>query len=80
MPCDEVAKLLRELTIGFVVLFLSGVLVLYYAIRKLACATSDLCSPARWFEAPGIASADMLVIIFVISALFVLLVWSGKRE
>lgn len=79
MSCEEVAALIRRIAVGFTMLFLSGFLILYYAIRKLACATSDLCTSASLRPGPTtIHNVDVLVSVFVISVLFVLLVGLGN--
>ncbi|ASJ11393.1 hypothetical protein [Thermococcus thioreducens] len=75
MSCERVEELIRKLALGFIMLFLSGFLVIYYAIRKLACASTGLCSSAHWPEPPGISSVDMLVMIFVVSVVFFSVLW-----
>ncbi|ASJ11267.1 hypothetical protein A3L12_08155 [Thermococcus sp. P6] len=74
MSCAGVVELLRKMVLGFVILFLSGFLILYYAIRKLACATSNLCLP----HGPGasaIASVDTLVVFFLVAVLLISALW-----
>ncbi|ASJ08175.1 hypothetical protein A3L11_02615 [Thermococcus siculi] len=66
MSCENVERLIRGLALGFAVLFVSGFLVLYYAIRKVACV-EGLCSGYR----AEIGSMDMLVVVFVTSVLFI---------
>lgn len=74
MSCERVEELIRKIALGFIMLFLSGFLVIYYAIRKLACASTGLCSSAHWPE-PSIGSVDMLVMIFVVSVVFFSVLW-----
>ncbi|ASJ05516.1 hypothetical protein [Thermococcus barossii] len=81
MACEE---LIRKLALGFALMFVSGFLILYYAIRKLACASTNLCSVSHWPETPAINSVDMLVVAFVVTVLFISFVWyssyGGKRN
>ncbi|ASJ11273.1 hypothetical protein A3L12_08185 [Thermococcus sp. P6] len=58
-----------------VLIFLLGFLILYYAIRKLACATSSLCSSAHWPETSTIASLDTLVVFFLAAVLLISALW-----
>ena len=75
MSCEKIEELIRRLALGFVTLFLAGFLVLYYAIRKLICASTDLCSPSPWPRTSDISSIDMLVMIFVVSVVFFSGLW-----
>ncbi len=74
MSCGELDKLVRILFLWFTVLFVSGFLVLYYAIRKVACA-QGLCDSSFLHQTPPIYSADMLVMVFSVSVLFFALLW-----
>ncbi|WP_258083481.1 hypothetical protein [Thermococcus thermotolerans] len=75
MSCERVEELIKRLALGFVTLFLSGFLVLYYSIRKLICASTDLCSPGPWPRTSDISSIDMFVMIFVVSVVFFSVLW-----
>jgi hypothetical protein len=61
MSCEEFRELVLKLALGFVFLFVFGFMVLYYAIRRLICMTTDMCSGFR----PEIGGIDMLAGIFV---------------
>ncbi|MDV3103862.1 hypothetical protein [Thermococcus waiotapuensis] len=68
MSCGELGELVKRLALAFVILFVSGFLVLYYAIRMVACA-HGLCDSGFTYRNLPIYSADMLVVVFVLSLL-----------
>ncbi|WP_297519726.1 hypothetical protein [Thermococcus sp.] len=68
MSCGELEELVKRLALAFVVLFVSGFLVLYYEVRKVACS-QGLCDSGSAHRTPLIYSAYMLAIVF--SAIFV---------
>ena len=74
MSCGELKELVRNIALGFTVLFVSGFLVLYYAIRKVACS-QGLCDSSFFHRTPPIYSADMLVMIFSVSVFFLAFLW-----
>ncbi|ASJ06201.1 hypothetical protein [Thermococcus pacificus] len=55
-------------------LFVFGFLVLYYAIRKVACA-QGFCDSSFFHRTPPVYSADMLAMVFSVSVLFFALLW-----
>ena len=73
MSCGELEELVKRLALAFVVLFVSGFLVLYYEVRKVACS-QGLCDSGFAHRTPLIYSAYMLAIVFVFSALFIVFI------
>ncbi|MBP1911504.1 hypothetical protein [Thermococcus stetteri] len=67
--CEKVEALVKKLALGFVFLFLAGFLILYYEVRVLACATTELC-PTLLFEYSPLNQLGMIVAVFVIGTLF----------
>lgn len=83
MSCEELEELVRNIVLGCTVLFVFGFLVLYYAIRKVACARG-LCDSSSFLEKPPIYNADMIAMVFSVSVLFFALLGyvssRGKEE
>ena len=63
MSCERVENLIRNLFMAFTLMFISGFLILYYAIRKLACASGDLYG------------LNMMAMSFAVSVLFFSALW-----
>ncbi len=59
MSCEELERLVKRIALGFVILFVSGFLVLYYAIRRTVSSSTDMYG------------VDILAIAFVISTFFI---------
>ncbi len=65
---------MRKVVLGFTILFISGFLVLYYAVRAVACA-QGLCVSGSSCGTPPIYGTDMLVMAFTVSVLFIAFLW-----
>ena len=63
MPCEGVENLIRNPAIAFTVILISGLLVLYCGIRKLACSTSYPCSPNQVYGLNVIAAAFSVAVL-----------------
>ncbi len=78
--CGELERLVRKVVLGFTVLFISGFLVLYYAIREVACG-QGLCDSGSSYGTPPVYGADMVIMTFTVSVLFIAVLWySSLRE
>jgi hypothetical protein len=69
MTCSGIDKTIKKIALGFVLLFLTGFLLIYYEVRRLICATTELCY-APFFGYSRMAELDMIVAVFVIGTLF----------
>ena len=70
MACKGTDGAVKKIALGLVFLFLSGFLLIYCEIRKLICATTNLCyAPVVGYSPMG--ELDMIVAVFVIGTIFV---------
>ncbi|NJF25771.1 hypothetical protein [Thermococcus sp. Bubb.Bath] len=70
MACKGTDGAIKKIALGFVFLFLTSFLIIYYEIRRLTCATTNLCY-ASPFELSPMKELDIVVAIFVIGTMLI---------
>ncbi|NJE30122.1 hypothetical protein E3E38_03535 [Thermococcus sp. 18S1] len=63
----------KRIAVGLILLYLTGFLILYYAIRKLICLSADCSGYSGPFASMSpVYGLDMAVAVFVVGTLFLL--------